>query len=33
MDIGAIGRKIPVRVYRNGAEREFVLIPSEPRAG
>jgi hypothetical protein len=33
MDIGAIGRKIPVRVYRNSAEREFVVIPSELRAG
>ena len=33
MDIGAIGRKIPVRVYRNGAEQEFEVIPSELRAG
>jgi len=33
MDIGAIGRKIQVRVYRNGADREFEVIPSELRAG
>jgi hypothetical protein len=33
MDMGAIGRRIPVRIYRNGAEHEVVVIPSELRAG
>lgn len=32
MDVGAIGRKIPVRIYRNGEESEVVVIPSQLRA-
>jgi len=33
MDVGAIGRKVPMRIYRNGEERELVVIPSQLKAG
>jgi len=33
MDVGAIGRRIPVLIYRNGEEREVVVIPSQLKAG
>jgi hypothetical protein len=33
MDVGAIGRKVPVRIYRNGEERDVVVVPSQLKAG